>query len=62
MGKKFYLSKTLWFNLLALVAVVAGAYGYTGELDASVAPFVPVVIAVVNAILRYFFTDQSLRG
>lgn len=46
------LSKTFWFNVLALVVVVASRYGYTGELPPEWEAMVPVVIALVNLILR----------
>ncbi len=52
MDKKWYASKTLWFNLVAVVVTVLGAYGYTGEVPAEWAVFVPAVVALVNVILR----------
>ena len=50
--KKWYTSKTLWFNSLALFAVVAGSFGFSGELPAEWAVFVPAIVAVINVILR----------
>jgi uncharacterized membrane protein len=63
-------SKTLWFNVIAVgVAVlgpVLGAFGFTGEVPGEAGIYVslavPVIIALVNAVLRYRFTDTSLRG
>jgi membrane protein YdbS with pleckstrin-like domain len=52
MTKKWYQSKTLWFNLLALVAAVAANYGYTGELSPEWEVFAPVIVVVVNLVLR----------
>lgn len=65
MFKSPFLSKTLAFNVLALIVAVAGpvlfGQGYTGEVPADFALYVPALIAGVNMILRYFFTDTSLR-
>jgi len=58
-AKKWYLSKTLWFNLLALVVAVAGAYGYTGELPTAWQAFVPAIVAGVNILLR-IVTRQAI--
>ena len=60
LAKKWYTSKTLWFNVLALIVAVAANYGYTGELPAEWGLFVPVIILVVNFILR-LVTKQALR-
>jgi hypothetical protein len=55
--KKFYSSKTFWFNTLAFVLAVGlpvlGTYGYTGEVPAAWAVFVVPAIALVNLILRF---------
>ncbi len=60
------ISKTMWFNGIALVLAVAlpllAAQGYTGEVPEELAVFVPAIIAGVNMILRYFFTDTALRA
>jgi len=53
-AKKWYLSKTFWFNIVALVVLVLGAFGYTGEVPDEWGVFVPAIIAAVNLILRYF--------
>lgn len=66
MAKSPFLSKTLAFNVLALVVAVAGpvlfGQGYTDEVPADLAVFIPALIAGVNMVLRYFFTNTSLRG
>ena len=60
------ISKTMWFNGIAFVVAVAGpvltAAGYTGEVPGELTVFVPAAIAGVNMILRYFFTNTSLRA
>ena len=61
--KKFYASKTFWFNTLAFVLAVGipvlGQYGYTGELSADVGVFVVPAIALVNLVLR-FLTKEPI--
>ena len=59
-AKKWYASKTLWFNGLALVAAVVANYGYTGELPADWAVFVPGIVIVINLVLR-LVTKQPLK-
>ena len=57
--KKWYTSKTLCFNVLALVAIVAASFGYTGEIPAEWAVFVPAIVALINICLR-FVTKQPV--
>jgi len=46
--KRWYTSKTLWANLLAIVALVAQAeFGYALDVEAQAA-----LLAVINLILR----------
>lgn len=59
-GKAWWKSKTVWFNLLALVTAIAGGWGYTGELPADWAVLVPSIIAAVNLLLR-LVTKEPLR-
>ena len=51
-SKQWYASKTLWFNILALIVAIAGAFGYTGELPPEWMLFVPAIVAVINMLLR----------
>ena len=57
--KKFYLSKTIVFNVLATVVALASAFGYTGELSPEFAVFVPALVAIINIVLR-FLTDKGI--
>lgn len=54
---KWYASKTLWVNVVALVATLAGAFkldlGLTPEVQATV---VTTIMAVVNIVLRFVTT------
>ncbi len=52
-SKPFYMSKTLWINVLAAAAALAGAFG----IDVGLTPEVQVaivggVMAVLNILLR----------
>lgn len=65
-SKPFYASKTFWFNVLAVLVLIAGNFGYSGEIPGEwteyVNVFVPAFVALVNLVLR-FITKQpvSLR-
>ena len=59
-AKNWYESKTLWFNILALGVAVAANFGFSGELPAEWGIFVPVVVAVINMILR-LVTNQPIQ-
>lgn len=61
MTKKWYASKTFWFNVLVLVVAVAENYGYTGVLPAEWEAFVPVAVILVNLILRLFVTKEPIE-
>ena len=55
--KKFYASKTFWFNTIAFVLAVGlpilGQFGYTGEVPAAWGVFVIPAIALVNLVLSF---------
>lgn len=57
--KKFYQSKTFWFNVLAFVVAVAANFGYTGELAPEAQQFVLPAVFVINIVLR-FITNQGI--
>ena len=57
MAKKWYASKTLWFNLLALVVAVLANYGYESALPTDWELFVPAIVLVVNFGLRLLTKD-----
>jgi len=58
-SKKWYQSKTFWFNILALIVAIAAGFGYTGKLPVEWAVFVPAIVALINLILR-FATKQPI--
>ncbi len=65
--KQWYKSKILWANGIAFLVAVAGPVlsewiGYTGEVPDSAKLFVLPAILLLNMVLRYFFTNTSLRA
>ena len=61
MGKDWYKSKVLWFNVLALLVIVATAFGF---VDFEAAPEVEqigmVIVTIVNLLLR-FMTKEPVK-
>lgn len=58
MTKPFYASKTFWFNVLAVVVVAAGQFGFADfTLDAEVSAG---VVAIINLALRLWATRTQL--
>lgn len=51
--KPWYLSKTVWFNVLALLVMVASSFGYGGELPEGWEKGGEFVIVMVNLFLRF---------
>jgi hypothetical protein len=50
--KKWYTSKTLWFNFIAITAIIANAL-WGVELDAELqAAMATTILAIINIILR----------
>ncbi len=62
-SKRFFESKTFWFNAAAVVVAVAGpvvrSAGYTGEVPENLEIYVIPAIALVNVILR-FISNQAI--
>lgn len=58
--KKFYKSKTFWFNALTLTVLVVGSFGFaTFEADPEIAPIAAGVVAMINLVLRWT-TDTKI--
>jgi hypothetical protein len=58
MRKEFYLSKTFWINIVALVAIVLQSYTefiITPEIQAS-------ILVIINLILRAITGDEISFG
>ena len=58
-SKVWYVSKTVWFNVLAFVVAIAISFGYMGQLPKELEALVPGAIAIVNLILRWL-TNQPV--
>jgi len=58
--KKFYESKTLWFNLITLVIAVLALPEFLSLLPEDKMPYIAVVNAIGNAVLR-LYTTQELK-
>jgi hypothetical protein len=60
-GKKWYQSKTLWFNILAFFVIVASAFGFADFQPSDEVQIVAgIVITIINLILR-LKTNQPVR-
>ena len=57
--KRWYQSKTLWFNALS-VAAIAVQYMIDNQMLLRYAAIEGLIIAVVNGVLRLLFTDTNL--
>ena len=55
--KPFYLSKTIWVNVIAFIVLIAQSrFGFIINAEEQIG-----LLAVINLILR-IITDQPLRG
>ncbi len=60
-AKSILLSKTLWFNVIALIVLVAGSFGFTqAEIDPNLETYALVIVTVVNILLR-LVTKQPVK-
>jgi len=60
-AKSWYLSKTLWFNILALLAMVATAFGFADfKPDTWVMEVGTIIILLINIILR-LYTSRAVK-
>ena len=61
MGKEFWKSKTFWFNVLALIVMVAEAFGYVDFIpDENMAEYATALVTIINVILR-FITKEPIK-
>lgn len=60
-GKPVWASRTIWFNVLALVILVASSFGFVEfKADPWVQGVAPAVVLVVNLVLR-FLTERPVK-
>jgi len=58
--KRPWQSKTFWFNVLAIIVMVAGAFGFSSfELSPDYQQLAVGLIAVINLALR-FITNKGI--
>lgn len=61
MTKRFWKSKTFWFNLLSMLVVIAMSFGYGSFVpDPAAGEYATVIITIVNIVLR-FTTDRAIK-
>jgi len=62
MTKKFYQSKTFWFNILTALAMF-GAYLSDNPIirNPEIVGIIVTAVAGINIILRVFFTDSKIE-
>ena len=61
MGKPFWQSKTIWVNMVAVAAALAGTFGI--QLDAVFqGQIVALVMGVVNIVLRFVTKEAVTSG
>jgi len=59
-AKSIFLSKTFWFNMLALVVLVANQFGFAGfDRDPNLESYALVIVTLVNIVLR-LVTNRSV--
>jgi len=59
--KSWYKSKMFWFNVLALILAIAEGFGFSEfEPSPEIAAIAFGIVAVVNVVLRTWFTGTRL--
>lgn len=58
--KAWYQSKTLWFNLLTGILFLVNLITGQNLIPATFAPYVVILVAIVNYILRTYFTNTEI--
>lgn len=59
--KSIFLSKMFWFNVLAIVVLVANQFGFAGfERDPNLESYALVVVTLINILLR-LMTKQPVK-
>lgn len=59
LNKAWWKSKTLWFNVFSILVLIV-QYFLDNKMFPAYVPWETLVIIVINAVLRLFFTDTNL--
>lgn len=58
-AKPWYLSKTLWFNLISgLISILIAVQGSNVGLPESFAGYIGIAVAIMNILLRLITSQQ----
>jgi hypothetical protein len=61
LDKKWYVSKTFWFNVVALILVVVASFGYGDfDPDPKIYEYGGMLVTLINIGLR-FVTKKGVR-
>lgn len=60
--KPWYASKTLWVNVLMMVGLILTATDVLAVVPKEMLPYVGAANAVVNIVLRVWFTREGITG
>lgn len=58
--KNILSSKTMWLNAIAFVLMLVALPQFISVLPASTIPFVALITAILNGVLRLFFTNTPI--
>jgi hypothetical protein len=60
--KSILSSKTVWLNIIAFVLLVLALPQFISIIPASTIPYTALLAAILNGILRIFFTSQPITA
>jgi hypothetical protein len=60
--KPWYTSKTVWVNIIAFVLLVLALPQFISVVPVSWIPFIALIAAILNGVLRIFFTSQPITA
>jgi hypothetical protein len=60
--KSIFESKTVWLNIIAFILLVLALPQFISVIPAVWIPYIALITAVLNGILRIFFTSQPITA